>query len=266
MIQAHLSILRNTVFIVLISSLFACSSIPNDITTNMTPAQILKAQDEMSAGKTEKAIELYDKLEGRAAGTPLAQQAQLDKAFALYKNNSQVEALTTIERFIKIHPASPVLDYAMYMRGIFHLNEDLGFLSQFMSKDISGLDQKSAKESFQKFKELTIRFPESKYTVDAKLRMNYILNYLASNETSIARFYFDKKAFIAAINRAQDVIKDFPGTDASELALYIIYLSYKKLEFHDDANDAKRVLLKNYPGTILLSAGLPPKEKSIFKK
>jgi len=152
----------------------------------------------MGSSQWDKAVPLLEKLEARAAGTPLAQQAQLDKAYAQFKGGEQAQALATLERFIKLHPASPALDYAIYLKGIVNFNDDLGLLSSITRQDLAERDQKAAKESFEAFKELTSRFPDSKYAPDARQRMNYIVGSLAQYEVHVARYYYKRGAYLAA--------------------------------------------------------------------
>jgi len=148
--------------------LTACSSTPKDITQGWTPERIYQeARDEVAAGAWDKAIGLFEKLEGRAAGTTLAQQAQIEKAYAQYKTGEKVQALATLDRFIRLHPTSPALDYALYLKGLVNFNDNLGLFSALINQDLSERDQKAAKESYESFLELSNRFPESKYTPDA---------------------------------------------------------------------------------------------------
>ena len=160
--------------------LAACSSTPDDATATWSPNRIYaQAKDEVASGSYDKAIPLFEKLEGRAAGTPLAQQAQLDKAYAHFKAGDQAQAIATLDRFMKLHPASPALDYALYLKGLVNFNDELGPFSFLARQDLSERDQKAAKESFEAFKELVARFPDSRYAPDAKARMTYIVNSLA---------------------------------------------------------------------------------------
>lgn len=233
-----------------------CSSTPLDPTENWSPNRIYsEAQDEIRAGAYAKAIPLFDKLEGRAAGTPLAQQAQLDKAYAQYKNGDLALAIATLDRFMKQHPASPALDYALYLKGVVDFNDDLGFLSGITRQDLSERDQKAAKDSFAAFRELTSRFPKSKYAEDGAARMRHIVNMLAKSEVNVARYYFARGAYVAAINRAQTAITDYDGVPALEEALYILVKSYDALGMPQLSDDARRVLLKNYPQSEFLSTG-----------
>jgi len=236
--------------------LAACSSTTEDKTAGLSPNAIYAdAKDELSSGSYEKAITLFEKLEGRAAGTPLAQQAQVDKAYAQYKSGEPAQAIATLDRFMKLHPASPALDYALYLKGIINFNDDLGMFASITRQDLAERDQKASKESFESFKELLNRFPASRYAPDARLRMTYIVNSLAQSEVYVARYYFDRGAFVAAINRAQVAISDYQGVPAAEEALYIIVKSYDALGMTQLRDDAKRVLEKNYPQTLYLTRG-----------
>lgn len=253
-VRAKLSVVP----VVLAAFLIAgCSSTPDDDqTANWSPNKLYaEAKDEMNAGGYDKAIPLYEKLEGRAAGTPLAQQAQLEKAYAYYKSGELAQAHATLDRFMKLHPASPAFDYALYLKGITNFNDNLGLFSFIARQDLSERDQKAAKESFESFRELVTRFPESKYAPDARLRMTYIVNSLAQYEVHVARYYYSRGAYVAAINRAQSALADYRDVPALEEALFILMRSYDSLGMAQLRDDTKRVLEKNYPGSEYLSRG-----------
>jgi len=233
-----------------------CASVTEDKTEKWSPNKIYaEAKDELRSGAYDKAIGLYEKLEGRAAGTPLAQQAQLEKAYAQYKASEQAQATATLDRFIRLHPASPALDYALYLRGVVSFNDDLGMFSFLTRQDLAERDQKAAKESFESFKELVARFPESRYAADAQSRMVYIVNSLAQYEVHVARYYFTRGAYVAAISRAQLAVTDYQNVPAIEEALFIIHRSYEALGMQSLAADARRVLEKTFPRSEYLSRG-----------
>jgi outer membrane protein assembly factor BamD len=236
-----------------------CSSTPDaDRTASWSPNRLYnEAKDELNGGAYDKAIPLFEKLEGRAAGTLLAQQAQLEKAYAHYKAGDVAQAHATIDRFMKLHPASPALDYALYLKGIVNFNDNLGLFSFVARQDLSERDQKAAKESFEAFRELTTRFPDSKYTPDAKLRMTYIVNSLAQYEVHVARYYYSRGAYVAAINRAQSALADYRDVPALEEALFVLMRSYDALGMVQLRDDARRVLEKNYPQSAYLSGSAP---------
>jgi outer membrane protein assembly factor BamD len=244
-----------------------CSSTPvADRTASWSPNKIYaEAKDEASSGAYDKAIPLYEKLEGRAAGTPLAQQAQLDKAYAQYKGGEQAQALATLDRFMKLHPASPAMDYALYLKGLVNFNDNLGIFGFISRQDLSERDQKAAKESFESFKELVGRFPDSRYASDSRLRMNYIVNSLAQSDVHVARYYYSRGAYIAAINRAQSAISDYRDVPALEEATFILYKSYDALGMTDLRDDTRRIMEKTYPQSQYLSKGFRSAENSWYK-
>lgn len=234
----------------------ASSSTPADPTANQSPNKIYSdAKEEISAGSYDKAIILFEKLEGRAAGTPLAQQAQLEKAYAHYRSEEPAQAIATLDRFIKLHPASPALDYALYLKGIVNFNDKLGAFAFISRQDLSERDQKAAKESFESFKELVTRFPESRYTPDASQRMVYIVNALAQYEVHVARYYYKRGAYVAAINRAQIALTDYRDVPALEEALFIVLQSYEALGLTVLRDDTRRIMEKSYPKSAYLSSG-----------
>lgn len=230
------------------------SSKPVDETAGWSPNKLYaEAMDERNSGSYEKAVKLFEKLEGRAAGTALAQQAELEKAYAHYKAGEQAQAVVTLDRFIKLHPASPALDYALYLKGIVNFNDNLGLFSFISQQDLSERDQKSAKVSFESFKELVERFPDSKYTPDARQRMGYIVNALARSEVHVARHYYERGAYVAAVNRAQIAIADYQNVPAVEEALQILVQSYQALGMEQLAQDSRRVLERNFPQNAFLN-------------
>ena len=252
LLRPKLSTLCTTLGLASLIWLAGCASNTDPTTAWKVDKLYQEAKDEMSAGAYDKAIGYYEKLEGRAAGTALAQQAQLDKAWAQYKTNEPIQAIATLDRFIKLHPASPALDYAFYLKGLVNFNDTLGLFSTFAQQDLAERDPKQAKESFEAFRELVARFPESKYTPDAKLRMAYIRNSLARSDLYVARYYFKKGAYVAAVNRAQSAIEEYREVPAVEEALFILYESYDRLGLNQLRDDTRRILEKNYPNSAFL--------------
>jgi outer membrane protein assembly factor BamD len=236
--------------------LAGCSSTPEDKTAGWSPNRIhSEAKDEMSSGAYDKAVPLLEKLEGRAAGTPLAQQAQLDKAYAQFKGGEKAQAVATLDRFMKLHPASPALDYALYLKGLVNFNDNLGLFSWISRQDLSERDQKAAKDSFESFSELATRFPESRYAQDARQRMTYIVNSLAQYEVHVARYYYERGAYVAAVSRAQVALADYKDVPALEEALYILIRSYDALGMTQLRDDARRVMATSYPQSAYLRDG-----------
>ncbi len=240
-----------------------CNTTPKDETSAWSPEKLYsEARDEANAGNYERASKLFERLEGRAAGTVLSQQAQLERAHILYKTNEKAQALTVLERFIKLHPTSPAFDYALYLQGLVNFNDNLGIFSSISKQDLSERDQQASRDSYQSFKQLTEQFPQSRYAEDARVRMNYIVNSLAAYEVHVARYYFRRGAYVAAVNRAQQAVKDFQESPAAEEALFIMIQSYDRLGLEQLRDDADRVLRKNFPATTFSAAGLNAKQRS----
>ena len=241
----------------------ACSTAKLDETAQWSPEKLYaEAKEEQSAGNLERAIKLYERLEGRAAGTPLAQQAQIERAYALYRTGEKAEALAVLERFIKLNPSSPGLDYALYLQGLVNFNDSKGVLGSIADQDLSERDQQASRDSYQSFKQLIDQYPRSVYAEDAQLRMNYIVNSLAAYEVHVARYYFRRGAFVAAANRAQQAVQEFQYSPSAEEALAILVLSYDKLGLPELRADAARVLDKNFPNSHYVADGLSTRKRS----
>ncbi|MFN3987773.1 MAG: outer membrane protein assembly factor BamD [Rhodocyclaceae bacterium] len=218
-----------------------------------------EAKDALNDGAYDRAIRLYERLEARFPYGPLAQQAQIEVAYAHYKSNAPALAIAAADRFIRLHPNHPHVDYAYYLKGLATFNEDLGLLGGLANQDLSERDPKGARESFETFRELVTRFPDSRYAEDSRLRMQYLVNSLAAHEVHVARYYMRRGAHVAAINRAQAAVKDFPDTPAVEEALFILVKSYDALNMPDPRDDAERVMRANFPDSVYFAGG--PQDK-----
>jgi outer membrane protein assembly factor BamD len=218
---------------------------------NATPVEKLysDAMDDVESSNYDRAIKSLDRIEGKAAGSILAQQAQLELAYLYWKTSDKVQALATIDRFIKLHPSSPALDYALYLRGVINFNDDLGWLSAFTGQNLAERDQAAARESYQSFKQLSEQFPDSKYTADARVRMDFTVNMLAEYEVRVAGYYMRRAAYVAAANRAKESVIEFPQTASTAEALSIMVRSYDRLGLTQLRDDAQRVLDKNFPNS-----------------
>jgi outer membrane protein assembly factor BamD len=248
---------RSTFVVALFAGMLAaCGSTPRYDDKDSAEKLYADARDDMSAGSYDRAIKTLEKVEGRAAGTLLAQQAQLELAYAYWKTGERAQAISTLDRFIKLHPSSPALDYAMYLKGLVHFNDNLGILSAISRQDISERDQQASRDAYQAFKQLVDQFPASKYAADARVRMDYIVNALAQYELHVARYYYRRGAYVAAANRAQQTLREYQQTPSIEEALYILAQSYDKLGLTQLRDDADRVLKQNYPDSRFVTEGL----------
>lgn len=208
-----------------------------------------EAHSELMGRNYTSAIKLFEKLEARYPYGRYAQQAQLEIAYAHFKEGDATLAIAAADRFIKLHPNHPNVDYAYYLRGLANFNDDLGLLHLVSRQDLTERDPKAAREAFDAFKELAQRFPDSKYAEDARARMAYLVNALASHEVHVARYYLKRGAYVAAANRAQSTVKNYPQAPAGEEALLILVKAYDAMGLTDLRNDAERVMLKNFPNS-----------------
>lgn len=221
-----------------------------------------EAKDALDGGDFTRAVKLYEKLEGRYPFGRYAQQAQIDTAYANYKDGETAAALAAVDRFIQLHPSHPNIDYAYYLKGLINFNDNLGWLGRFSGQDLSERDPKAARAAYDAFQTLITRYPDSKYTPDATLRMQYIVNSLAQHEVHAARYYYRRGAYLAAVNRAQQSLKDYDGAPANEEALYIMVRSYDALGMKDLRDDTARVMERNYPNSDFIKYGQRRKDKS----
>lgn len=206
-----------------------------------------QAKEALDNKSFSKAVTLYEALEARYPFGDYAPQAQLNVAYAYYKNDDPEAAIAAADRFIKTHPRNPSVDYAYYLKGLINYNRGIGFIDRFLPTDASQRDPGNARDSFDNFQELIRRFPNSRYVPDAKQRMTALRNNLGMYEVHVADFYMRRKAYEAAVNRANFVLKEFPRTPAVPIALQIMVDGYRKMGLTDLAADADRVFKLNYP-------------------
>lgn len=189
----------------------------------------------------------YRQLQTRYPFGRYAEQAQLEMAYAFYKAGQPEQALATADRFIRMYPTHPNVDYAYYIRGITNYEERVGFLEKMMPSRVRDRDQTAALEAFQDFDELCRRFPDSRYAPDARQRMVFLRNNLSYYEIDVANYYLRRKAYIAAANRARYLIETYPGSPEVGNALVVMHKAYTKLDMPELASDAMRVLELNDP-------------------
>lgn len=234
--------------------LSACGTTePVDETRTWSASKLYaEARDELSSGNYDQAIRHFEKLESRYPFGVYAQQAQMEIAYAHYRQGEQAQALAAVERFIKLHPNHPNVDYMYYLRGLINFNDRVSFFNFLSKQDLSERDPKAAREAFDAFKQLVDRFPNSKYADDARERLNYLVNAMARYEVHVANYYYRRGAYLAAVNRAQNVVRDYSNAPAVEEALFIMVRSYDALGMPELRNDAERVFKKNFPDSALL--------------
>lgn len=238
-------------------ALAGCSLLPEvkDETANWTAEQIYKeGHDSLQSGNYSRAIKMFDTLEGRFPYGRLAQQSILEGAYANYRQNEATTAIAACDRFIRTFPNHPNVDYAYYLKGLVNFREDQGLLGYVVETDLSERDPKMTKEAYAAFRELVTRFPDSRYAEDSAARMRYLTNALAGYEVHVARYYYNRGAYVAAANRAQATMINYPKTPANEDALVLMMESYDKLGMTQLRDDTLRVLKQTFPNGKYFSA------------
>jgi outer membrane protein assembly factor BamD len=234
----------------------SAGSTERDETANWSAQRLYgEAKDSMASKDWGQAIKYFEKLEARYPYGRFAQQAQLEIAYSYWKDSERASAIAAADRFIKLYPNHPNVDYAYYLKGLINFNENTGLLSGLSNPDMSERDPKATREAFNTFKELVTRFPTSKYTPDAIERMRYLVNSLASHEVHVARWYMRRGAYVAAANRAQYAVKEYPRAPATEEALSIMIHAYGALGLDDLRDGAARVMKANFPNSPYLKPG-----------
>jgi outer membrane protein assembly factor BamD len=221
-----------------------------------TAAEFYKAaKEEFDNHNWEASIKLYEQLESKFPFGRFAQQAQIEIAYAYYKQGETAQAVSAVDKFTKLHPNHPNLDYALYLKALANFKEDLGPFARLIKQDLADRDPKAARESFEGFKDLVSRFPDSNYAPDSRERMAYLIEALARHEITVARYYMSRGAYLAAANRAQDAIVRFPTSPIQEDALTVMVESYDRMGMTELRDDARKVLLKNFPADRMARAG-----------
>ncbi|OUD12527.1 outer membrane protein assembly factor BamD [Thioflexithrix psekupsensis] len=247
----------NKNFFLLLFSLFlltACATDPKEHTAGWDADQLYEeAKKALKDDDYRTAIRYYELLEARHPFGPYAQQALLESIYAYYKHNEPESAIVTADRFIQQYPRHPNIDYVYYMKGLVNFEMNQGLFDRFLPLDKSQRDQTVAMNSFRDFAELLQRFPQSRYAEDAEKRMLYLRNSAAQYELNVAEFYMVRGAYLAAANRAKNVIEGFQRTPAVPDALALMVKAYRILQLDDLANQSLQVLQLNYPNHPKLS-------------
>ena len=227
-------------------SLTACSTGPKKESTEQELYEAAKRSIKLR--NFPQATIALEELESRFPFGKYAEQAQLDLIYARYSGLDLDGSILAADRFIRLHPQSPSVDYAYYTRGIANYHLDVGVSTQyFTAVDISSRDPGHMRLAFRDFSELLMRFPDSPYASDAQQRMVQVRNRLGAYELHAARYYIKREAYLAAANRAAYVVKNFPSTPSAEEALIMMVALYRHLDLGSQADDALGVLVANYP-------------------
>ncbi|MCG6870399.1 MAG: outer membrane protein assembly factor BamD [Gammaproteobacteria bacterium] len=230
-----------------------CSTIKNlwtetDPTKGWSAGKLYnEAKSELDDGNYNNAIDLFETLEARYPFGRFAQQAQLETAYAYYKAEEPDSAIAAADRFIKLHPQNPNIDYAYYLRGLANFNRGQTFLTPFYGRDPASKDPVPLRDAFEDFGHIVKNYPSSQYAADSRDRMVFLRNELAEHELKIADFYMRRGAYVAAANRCKNLIENYQGAESVPDALVMMVQAYRALDLDEAARDAMQVLQANYP-------------------
>jgi len=241
---------RIAIALLIVSGVMACSWLPEvkEETTGWSAEKLYsEAHGALVSGNYTRAVKLFDTLEGRFPYGRYAQQAILEGAYANFRQGETTPAIAACDRFIRTYPNHQIVDYAYYLKGLINFREDQGLFGYIAEQDLSERDPKMTKEAFAAFREIATRFPDSKYAADSIERMRYLTNALAGYEVHVARYYYNRGAYVAAANRAQATLTNYPKTPANEDALIVLVNSYDKLQMPQLRDDAQRILKETFP-------------------
>ncbi|AYC34314.1 outer membrane protein assembly factor BamD [Pseudomonas cavernae] len=238
---------KHLLLIAILALNVACSS-KDVVDENLSEAELYQqAQADLDNKSYTSAVNKLKALESRYPFGRYAEQAQLELIFAYYKNMEPEAAKSAAERFIRLHPQHANVDYAYYLKGLAAFDQDRGLLARFLPLDMTKRDPGAARDSFNEFAQLTSRYPNSRYSPDAKQRMVYLRNLLAAYEVHVGHYYLKRQAYVAAANRGRYVVENFQETPAVGDGLAIMTEAYQHLHLDDLAASSLETLKLNYP-------------------
>ncbi|MCK4833916.1 MAG: outer membrane protein assembly factor BamD [Gammaproteobacteria bacterium] len=235
--------MRHLFLLSILAALFSCAGADKDETAGYTAKELYEeAQSDIDSAEFQSAVKLLESLEARYPFDPYAKQAQLEIAYAYYKFEELDQAISAVDRFARLHPRDPHMDYVYYLKGLINFNRGQGLLDVWFPREPSRHDPAVLEQSFNNFATLVRRYPDSKYAGDAYQRMIYLRNQMAEKEILIAEFYIERKSWLSSAKRAKAVITKYPNTIWTKRALEILLQSYQNLELAELAADTQKII------------------------
>ncbi|MFD1801935.1 outer membrane protein assembly factor BamD [Mixta tenebrionis] len=226
-------------------ALAGCSSSKDQVPDSPPSELYATAQQKLQDGNFKGAITQLEALDNRYPFGPYAQQVQLDLIYAYYKNADLPMAQAAIDRFMRLNPTHQNIDYVLYMKGLTDMALDDSALQGFFGIDRSDRDPEHARVAFRDFSQLLRNYPNSQYAADARKRLVYLKDRLAKYELSVAQFYTKREAYVAVVNRVEQMLKDYPDTQAARTALPLMENAYRKLQLNAQADKVAQIIAAN---------------------
>ena len=246
--------MKRSLLLCILLGLAACASNDDEFANSTEEILFTEAERSMNTSNWPRVIDIFQQLEAQFPFGQYATQSQIELVYAYYMNGEPEAARAAADRFIRLHPDDPNIDYAYYMKGMSYYTEDTRMLGRWLPTDPSKRDPGKARESFSDFAQLLTRYPNSPYAPDARARMLYLRNLLAEYEIHVAEFYIERQAYLSALNRARYVVENFQSAPAVPRALEIMIEMYMRLGLDDLADSSLAILQMNYPDNEKLDA------------
>ncbi|ABU75942.1 outer membrane protein assembly factor BamD [Cronobacter sakazakii] len=230
-------------------ALAGCSGSKEEVPDNPPSEIYATAQQKLQDGNWKAAITQLEALDNRYPFGPYSQQVQLDLIYAYYKNADLPLAQAAIDRFIRLNPTHPNIDYVIYMRGLTNMALDDSALQGFFGVDRSDRDPQHARDAFRDFSKLVRGYPQSQYATDATKRLVYLKDRLSKYELSVAQYYTKRGAWVAVVNRVEGMLRDYPDTQATHEGLGLMENAYRELQLNAQADKVAKIIAANNTGS-----------------
>jgi len=216
-----------------------------DLASSIEEAYI-EAQEAVQVGNYRKAISIFEQLQARFPFSDFSTQIQLELAYSYYMERRIEQAIDASDTFIRENPTHARIDYALYVKALAHFEREQGMIERLFRRDVDKRPPRDGELAFALLSRLVERYPASPYAADAQQRMIYLKNRLAAYENVVARFYLEREAYVAALNRVKTALEQYNGAESGAESLQIMIEAYEGLGMTELAEDTRRVLQKNF--------------------